>query len=510
VADRDNRQAINDCECIHDGSKEFFCHRHGINKPAHFVELCKYHKDYWDAWEAGRGPRQNTTSKLMSKQPQCIHRGSKLGVISLQVDHKTPVHHCKLHNAPCVYQMPQTEGKPVITWDDGSTPLPGELGVCYQSCQDYAPINSFDPYPQQPPLGGQIWAVTALSTLPKHLSRQPVCLDSWKRLGLSIAAVNTPDEIKQLKPLYPQVDYWHPSNKVSSQFKTSTQLITSLTDFALLKTEWVMVINSDIEIHGSQAELLECVKDPNVITLGIRWNYSQSDKVRATREQWGIDAFIMSPQAALTLPRLGFAIGKPVWDYWLPLHFWKNGFTIEAIADRYFYHESHPLHWSKPEWLKAVGWLKEHYNYPEEGEFNSKDFRNLFPYGPSYVHHEVHRSKNPIVPVNFGPGSELKSLLSWVFEVPSSTCKCNEREQLMNIWGPVGCRNNMETILIWLKESAINNGIPYSETATKGLVLFAILRASSKEKRQSKNLTALERLELQRQLDAEKANQSSD
>ena len=500
---RDNRQTVTGCDCIHNGSKEFFCPRHGIKKPPHFVELCKYRQEYWEAWEAGTGPRQNEESRVKAREPQCVHRGPRIGVISLQTDQKTVVHQCKLHNVPCVYEMPSVENNPVITWDDG-TPLPGDILACHQSCQDYGSINSFDPYPAQPPLKTPIWAVTALSTLDKHLVRQPVCLDSWKRLGLSIAAVNTPEEIARLRPLYPQVDYWHPSNRLSDKFSSPTQLITSLTDIGLVKTEWILLINSDIEIHGSQSVLAEKTKDPNIVTIGIRWNYSENDKKKATRERWGIDAFLMSPQVALTIPRLSFAIGKPVWDYWLPLHFQRMGFGIDAIGDRYFFHQSHPLNWSKQEWHTGIQWLKEHYNYPEEGQFDSKVFRDLFPYGPSYVHIETPRSKNPIVPIYVGPGSELKKLLAWGFEA-SAKCKCEEREQLMNQWGPQGCKNNMETILIWLKQAAQMNGVPYSETATKLLVNLAIFNASRYEKRQSKVLTAFDRLELQKQI--EESNQ---
>ena len=51
----------NSCECdIPDGG---FCERHGVNKPPHFVKLCRTKKAYWLAWEQGRGPEQSITQR---------------------------------------------------------------------------------------------------------------------------------------------------------------------------------------------------------------------------------------------------------------------------------------------------------------------------------------------------------------------------------------------------------------------------------------------------------------
>lgn len=35
------------------------CTRHGINKPDHWITLCKTNEAYFDAWEKGTGPGQN-------------------------------------------------------------------------------------------------------------------------------------------------------------------------------------------------------------------------------------------------------------------------------------------------------------------------------------------------------------------------------------------------------------------------------------------------------------------
>lgn len=47
---------MTDCDCKIPGGGH--CPRHGIRKSAHWVALCQRRGDYWEAWEAGRGPGQ--------------------------------------------------------------------------------------------------------------------------------------------------------------------------------------------------------------------------------------------------------------------------------------------------------------------------------------------------------------------------------------------------------------------------------------------------------------------
>lgn len=87
-------------------------------------------------------------------------------------------------------------------------------------------------------------------------------------------------------------------------------------------------------------------------------------------------------------------------------------------------------------------------------------------------------SKSEDLKLTDGPGTELKKILSW-FAVDTPTCECLSRAHLMNTWGPQGCRNNMDTILLWLEEEAKNRSLPFVKIVAKQLVLLAISRAES-------------------------------
>lgn len=205
-------------------------------------------------------------------------------------------------------------------------------------------------------------AVTSLSFLPKHREVQTRCLDSWRRFGLQIAAVNTPGEIEQLRPLYPQVARWRPSDDQSQFYSWPTQRINALC--RAVTDQPFMVINSDIELHGPQQRLLDILHSGKV-GVGIRYNY-QGQWWHGKREGWGIDAFLMRPEQAATLPDLPFAIGRPMWDYWLPYHFDQHKIAMEWIGEPLFFHAAHPVHWSQEDLQYGRRLLEETYGRKED------------------------------------------------------------------------------------------------------------------------------------------------
>ena len=78
--------------------------------------------------------------------------------------------------------------------------------------------------------------------------------------------------------------------------------------------------------------------------------------------------------------------------------------------------------------------------------------------------------------VTHGPGTELEKLISW-FKKKNTRCKCQDRINKMNQWGPDKCVENMDTILRWLRQSAATHKIPFIRPVVKKLVERAIYNA---------------------------------
>lgn len=220
-------------------------------------------------------------------------------------------------------------------------------------------------------------AVTSLA--PRACSRQTRAINSWVDFGLTLHVVNTASEIETLKPLYPQVDHWHPCEVQSELGFKKTATINSLADVAVKLDRTILVINADCEAHGNPQPIIDQLAD-NTLVIGIRHNYAGNRVTNSHQEQWGIDAFVFTPTMARDLPRLSFGIGIPMWDYWIPLHFQQAGYSITTPVSPWLYHMSHHLAWSQEDWLAGAEIIQSHYGYDMQNR--GHELRNSLPLPP--------------------------------------------------------------------------------------------------------------------------------
>jgi hypothetical protein len=89
-------------------------------------------------------------------------------------------------------------------------------------------------------------------------------------------------------------------------------------------------------------------------------------------------------------------------------------------------------------------------------------------------------------PLGYGPGTELKRLLSTFGIAPKPGCKCIARAEEMDRRGCDWCDANINTIVGWLREEATKRGLPFIDAAAAMLVRRAIHNARSKHGTQAK------------------------
>lgn len=225
-------------------------------------------------------------------------------------------------------------------------------------------------------------AVTSLSRSTDSIVRQQTAIQSWVDFGLSIVSMNTEEEVAVLAPFFPQVDEWIYTPPDGVREGTSIPLIRTLARVAISLDRTILLINSDIEIRGSQSDLIESLAGERSQVVGIRWNRSGQNYAEATREQYGLDVFSFTPEMAATLPPSPLCIGKPVWDYWVPCHFRLLGYSFEFIGEPFFFHELHDIRWSQEEWMQGGVWLTEEYGSDVFDWRECVKFRQSFPYPP--------------------------------------------------------------------------------------------------------------------------------
>lgn len=200
-----------------------------------------------------------------------------------------------------------------------------------------------------------IVAVTSISPLPHHADVQRRCIQSWIDFGLDVVSGNTEQEILQLQTLYDNVRFVQVNESVS--FPKPTPRVHDL--MRLCNDCAVLLINSDIEILGDQNILLDILRSGKA-GIGIKHTWSDH-RSNAILERWGYDAFLLTQEQIKTFPDLDFAIGQPMWDWWIPAHLDSKNFEIEYIGQPYFYHAAHQIHWSHESLPIGRKILEEHY-----------------------------------------------------------------------------------------------------------------------------------------------------
>jgi hypothetical protein len=76
-----------------------------------------------------------------------------------------------------------------------------------------------------------------------------------------------------------------------------------------------------------------------------------------------------------------------------------------------------------------------------------------------------------------GPGSKLKKLIGLFGFTTKSCSRCGRRAAEMDRQGASWCRQNLETIVGWLREEAARRRIPFSDRLARKLILTAIRQA---------------------------------
>ena len=79
-----------------------------------------------------------------------------------------------------------------------------------------------------------------------------------------------------------------------------------------------------------------------------------------------------------------------------------------------------------------------------------------------------------------GVGTELKKMLKMIGITASPTCGCNAKSRRMDELGIQWCKDNVETVVLWLKEEANKRKLPFAKFVGRKLVHMAIKRAEKK------------------------------
>ena len=198
-----------------------------------------------------------------------------------------------------------------------------------------------------------MFALTSLS--PGHtIELQRSTLASWQAAGLSPYSFNHPSEIAGLSATYPGVTFVPIEKTGAAWFGRHFAPIKSMLDWAVSAEAPVLILNSDIELALSPAELqrIQLLSDNGICCF---WRYNHNgDRCQATIETCGIDAFLFHGRHARGIADSFLSMGQPWWDYWLPFMFLVRDLPLWTIEFPAAFHRNHAQRWSWDGWHRCA------------------------------------------------------------------------------------------------------------------------------------------------------------
>lgn len=199
----------------------------------------------------------------------------------------------------------------------------------------------------------RVVALTSLSPAPSAEATQRAAIASWRRAGCRVVSFNHPSEIAELAGRY-DVELVAPATTSEAIFGRPYVPIHEMVRWASRHDVCALLINADIELLLDEPALrrLRWVADRGICYV-IRWNHD-GDLSRATREPYGIDAFLLHGRHGALVPESFLSMGQPFWDYWLPWLFARAGLPVHAVEEPVAFHRDHPRRWSDAGWHRCA------------------------------------------------------------------------------------------------------------------------------------------------------------
>ncbi len=192
--------------------------------------------------------------------------------------------------------------------------------------------------------------LTSLAPAPNKSSVQHLSINSWKALGFDVVSLNCPAEINKLKNEF-DVEFC-PVNKTAIEIVDLDKPyipILAFIDYIRKCNDICCITNSDI-ILDNKADIAQAISlSEKSIVFGNRVDIKSPEDRSGNRYDPGFDYFIVRPQFEHIF--FGYRpyvfMGRPWWDYWIPLIFIRAGINPILFKRDIAYHIKHDQVWDE-------------------------------------------------------------------------------------------------------------------------------------------------------------------
>ncbi|MEO8380958.1 MAG: FkbM family methyltransferase, partial [Acidobacteriota bacterium] len=206
-------------------------------------------------------------------------------------------------------------------------------------------MTTFDP-------SATVFALTSLSPSEQSIEVQRRSLESWREAGLHVRSFNHPSEIPTLAARY-DVELVPVERTGLPVFGRHFIPINRMLEWAAAHDVTALVINSDIELRLAPWEMQRIRRlAEGGLCYFIRHNHD-GNLAQASREPYGIDAFLLSGRNAGLIGESFLSMGQPFWDYWLPHMFAVKNLPLLCVDSPAAFHRRHVQRWSWEDWHRC-------------------------------------------------------------------------------------------------------------------------------------------------------------
>lgn len=205
------------------------------------------------------------------------------------------------------------------------------------------------------------WIATSLA--PGNIERQQRAVRSWQGLGFFVASLNSPDEIRTLRPHFPGVTFRAALRDARAAAGRPLVFFDDIMEMlGTLPGRRYGIVNSDIELRGTADTLEEIAAlTADALVFGHRINIENPDDAEGSREVNGHDFFFFPRRVLTVFPKTPLCIGGPWWDYWVIMMPMLRGIELVRWEGPLGFHLKHPERWSMDLHRKFGAWTRFHY-----------------------------------------------------------------------------------------------------------------------------------------------------
>lgn len=173
---------------------------------------------------------------------------------------------------------------------------------------------------------------------------------SWCK-EYDVYSVNSEEEIKIAKDLYPEVNFIQTENTYQVGSKTLIKLDAILDAIKTIDMLKCSIVNSDI-ILKRKIKLNKKLNDSLVIAT--RWELGEAPSYPFGG---GYDLFIFDKRNIDLFYNKNYVIGMPWWDFWLPIIANRAGVDIYHIKNEIINHRTHKTNYDYTNWTEFANFF---------------------------------------------------------------------------------------------------------------------------------------------------------